>query len=107
VIQSRTITIRRFSTGSVFRIVAAGSFLSLIPFACLMGVLALFGLHTVMWNQQPLTGLKGLLAAPFIGLFLAALFTAFFGVSLAFGLWLYSKIRPLTLQVLEDSGSEA
>jgi len=107
VIENRTLTIRRFRTGSVFRIVAAGAFLSLVPFACLMGVFALFGFHTVTWNHQPLTGIVGLIASPFIGLFLAALFTAFFGVCLAFGLWLYSKIRPLTLHILEETDGGA
>jgi hypothetical protein len=107
VIENRTLTIRRFRTGSVFRIVAAGAFLSLVPFACLMGVFALFGFHTVTWNHQPVTGIVGLIASPFIGLFLAALFTAFFGVCLAFGLWLYSKIRPLTLHILEETDGGA
>jgi hypothetical protein len=105
--ESRTLTIRRFRTGSVFRIVAAGAFLSLVPFACFMGVFALFGFHTVTWNHQPITGIAGLLASPLIGVFLAALFTGIFGVCLAFGLWLYSKIRPLTLQVLEDTSNGA
>ena len=100
--QSRTLIIRRFSTGSVFRIVAAGAFLSVIPFACFMGVFALFGFHTVTWNNESIVGFRGLLASPLIGLFLAALFAGFFGVFLAFGLWLYSKIRPLTLLIYED-----
>ena len=100
---NRTLSIRRLSTGSVFRLAAIGFSCSLIPFALLMGVFALFGFHTVTWNHQPLTGVKGLLGSPFIGLFLAALFTAFIGVCLSLGLWIYSKFRPLTLQVLEDT----
>ena len=100
---NRTLSIRRLGTGSVFRLAAIGFSCSLIPFALLMGVFALFGFQTVSWNHQPITGVKGLLASPFIGLFLAVLFTAFMGAFLSLGLWIYSKIRPLTLQVLEDT----
>ena len=100
---NRTLSIRRLGTGSVFRLAAIGFSCSLIPFALLMGMFALFGYHTVSWNQQPVTGVKGLLASPFIGLFLAVLFTAVMGAFLSLGLWIYSKIRPLTLQVLEDT----
>jgi len=95
--ESHTLTIRRFQRGSVFRIVAAGAFLSLVCFSCLMGVFALFGFDTVTWNREPITGL---LASPLIGILAAALFTAFFGLS--FGLWLYSRLRPLTLHVVDE-----
>jgi len=72
-----------------------------------MGIFALFGFHTVTWNHQPITGVAGLLASPLIGAFVATVFTALFGVCLTFGLWLYSKMRPLTLQVVEDSAGGA
>ena len=66
-------------------------------------MIAFFGFHTVSWNQQPVTGQKGLLASPFIGLFLAVLFTIIIGAFLSLGLWIYSTIHPLTLQILEDT----
>ncbi len=100
--EDRTLTVRRIRTGSVFRIVAAGAFFSIVPFAALMGGFALFGFHTVTWNHEPITGIAGLIASPFIGAFVAAIFAGLFGLLLAFGLWLYSKLRPLTIQVLED-----
>jgi|SRR5580704_7644370 hypothetical protein len=101
--EERTLVIRRLSTGSVFRVVAAGAFFSLIPLALLFGVLALFGLDTVRWNNQAMHGISGLLVSPLIGLMLAAFFTAFGGVALAFGLWIYSRVRPLRLRFIEDS----
>lgn len=99
---NRVVTIRRLGTGSVFRLVAIGCFCSLVPFATLMGVFALFGFHTVTWNHEPLTGIGGLLASPFIGLVIAAGFTLFFGLCLSLGLWLYSRFRPLTILIFED-----
>jgi hypothetical protein len=94
-----TLKIERLRAGSVFRIVAAGSFSFLVPFALLMGVFALFGFHTVTWNKEPVTGLRGLLLSPLIGVFVAALFTVFYGIVLVAGLWIYSRFRPLTLAV--------
>ena len=92
--EERTLIIRRLSTGSIFRIVAAGTFLSLVPLAVCFGILAAFGLNTIRWNNQPIYGISGLLLSPVIGLMLAAMLTAMGGVALAFGLWLYSKFGP-------------
>lgn len=93
------ITIQRLSVGSLFKLVALGLGLTLIPFSLLMGCLALFGASTVGWNQQPLTGVTGLLAAPLMGIFLTAIFTLLIGTSMAIGLWLHARFRPLTLRV--------
>jgi len=38
---------------------------------------------------------------------MAAFFTAFGGVALAFGLWLYSKFRTLKLRIIEDVASSS
>jgi hypothetical protein len=40
--------------------------------------------------------------SPLLGVMMAAFFTAFGGVALAFGLWLYSKFRPLRLRIVEE-----
>jgi hypothetical protein len=98
----RTLTVRRIHTRTVFRLLAAGIFCSIVPFTVLMGVLAAFGMKTVSWNNEPVTGITGLLASPFIGLFIAAFFTAIAGVGIAFGLWLYSRFRPLTMHLIEE-----
>jgi len=103
----RTVSIRRFRTGSVFRIAAAGIFFSIVPFFLLMGVFALFGMSSVKWNGAPVYGLNGLLVSPLMGLFAAAFCTGFGGVGMAFGLWFYSKLRPLSLTFLVDDAASA
>src|SRR3982750_4368038 len=105
--EDHSIEIRRIRTGSVFRIVAAGTFFSITPFFILMGVLAAFGMDSLKWNNQPIVGLKAILAGPFMGLFAAALFTALIGLMLSLGLWLYSKFRPLSIRVLLEGASSA
>jgi len=106
-IEDNTITVRRIRTGSIFRIVAAGTFFSITPFFVLMGVLAAFGMDSLKWNNEPVVGLRALVAGPFMGLFAAALFTAFMGLMLSLGLWLYSKFRPLSIRVLLEATSAA
>jgi hypothetical protein len=95
----KEITVQRISAGTLFKLAGLGLAFTLIPFSTLMGCFALFGASTVTWNQQPLTGVAGLLASPFIGIFLAGLFTIFLGSCMSIGLWLYSGFRPLTLRV--------
>jgi hypothetical protein len=95
----KEITVQRISTGTLFKLAGLGLTLTLIPFSILMGCLALYGFETVRWNEEPLTGVTGLLASPFIGAFVTGAFTIFLGACMALGLWLYSWFRPLTLRV--------
>ncbi|HEY2676202.1 MAG TPA: hypothetical protein VGI65_04480 [Steroidobacteraceae bacterium] len=100
--EERTLVIRRLSTGSIFRLVAAGAFLSIVPLCVFFGVLALFGMNKIRWNNEPIYGIRGLLLSPLFGILMAAIFTGIGGAALALGSWLYSKFRPLKLRVYED-----
>lgn len=98
----KSITIKRFTAGSSFKIVAIGASISLVTFAILMGVFALFGAQTVHWNQKTITGVAGLLASPFIGLFLAAFFSFFGWLGFMFSFWLFSRFGSLTIEYVTD-----
>ena len=93
----KEIYISRLSAGSVFKLVGIGLLCSLLPFTILMGCTAYFGLNSLLWNGQPLTGATALIAAPFIGLFMVAVFTMMLGTAITFGLWMYSFISPLEI----------
>jgi hypothetical protein len=93
----REISISRLSAGSVLKLVGIGLLCSLLPFTILMGCTAYFGFNSLLWNGQPLTGTTALFAAPFIGLFLVAVFTMVLGSSIAFGLWVYSFVGPMDI----------
>ncbi|MFC3148625.1 hypothetical protein [Piscinibacterium candidicorallinum] len=99
--------VERIATGSVFKLLGAGLVFSLVPFATVMGVLALAGANTVTWNGKALTGFTGLAASPLIGFFLALFFTALLGVCMAAGLWLYSRFWPLELRLRLQADSTA
>ncbi|WP_050477908.1 hypothetical protein [Herbaspirillum rhizosphaerae] len=93
-----TMEIKRFSFGTVYKILAIASGFSMVPISVLMGLFAFFGAETIVWNGQHLTGLMGLIASPFVGIMLALIFTGFLGTLFACGLWLYSKFRPLEIE---------
>ena len=91
------IEIKRLAMGTIFKILILGSLFSIVPFSLLMGILSSFGASTVSWNGQPLTGITGLIASPFIGVFIALLFSGIFGLFLSAGLWVYSRFKPMVL----------
>ena len=93
----KEIYVSRLSAGSVFKLVGIGLLCSLLPFTILAGCTAFFGLNSLLWNGQPITGVTALIAAPFIGLFMVATFTMLVGTAIAFGLWVYSFISPLEI----------
>ncbi|HWU35878.1 MAG TPA: hypothetical protein VN023_11640 [Methylovorus sp.] len=101
-----SITTKKLSTGSTFKIIAIGTLCSMIPISIFMGVFALFGANTVSWNGKPITGLTGLAASPFIGLFISLVFTGILGTLVAFGLWIFSKFSTIEIElkdVVHDS----
>ncbi len=100
------ITIERLSVKSVFKLVALGLLFSVVPFFVLMGCFALFGANTLTWNNQHVHGISALIAAPFMGVFVASGFTLFVGASMSFGLWVFSKFKPLTVSVKQSTGEQ-
>lgn len=99
------IVVQRLSAGSVFKLVAVGTSVTFISFSIIMGFFALFGANTITWNNENIHGITGLLASPFIGIFLSLIFTLLLGSSIAFGLWVFSKFRPITLLVKQNNAS--
>jgi len=95
------LTVRRLSTGSVYKLVFLGLICAMIPSGLLMGVLAWIGFDTVNWQGVPVAGPAGVLVGLMAGLWVAFAFTAVMGSFMALGLWLYARWRPLQLSVQE------
>jgi hypothetical protein len=101
-----TISARRLSVGSIYKLWFIGLCASMIPIGLLFGVFALFGHGTVRWNNNVMHGFAGLIGAPLMGAFMALLLTGFLGTASALGLWVYSTFRPISLSVeLPDGDS--
>ncbi|EPX98852.1 MULTISPECIES: hypothetical protein [Ralstonia] len=95
----REIRVRRVSSGSLLKLIAIGLYLSLVPFSLACGVLSLFGIGGVMWNGKPLYGVSALVASPFVGVFAATMLTVVVWAGCSFGLWVFSKYRPIVLEL--------
>lgn len=97
----KKIEVWRLSVGSIYKLLAIGTLFSIVPFCTLMGLFSLFGSHTLFWNDQPVTGISGLLAGPFIGAFIGGCFVALWGSACVLGLWVCSKFFSYTIAVHE------
>ena len=73
----------------------------------LMGLFALFGAGTLSWNDKPVTGISGLLAGPFIGVFIGGCFVALWGSMCVLGLWIYSRFFSFTIALQEAQAAES
>jgi len=102
-----TITIRRFTIGSLFKIVATGCLISIFGFCLLMGFFALLGAHTVHWNRDTVTGMSGLMLSVFLGAFMAVAFTILGWIGFALSFWVFSKFGSLTLEYVGNKKPDA
>ncbi len=93
------LSIRRLSTGSVYKLVFVGLLASMIPLGLLSGALAWIGFDTLYWQGLPVTGPAGLIVGLLAGLWVTLAFTAVMGSLMVLGLWLYSRFKPLRLKI--------
>ena len=100
------ITVERLSVKSIFKLVALGLLLSVVPFSALMGVFALFGANTVTLNKEHIHGVTALITAPLISIFVSLVITVFVGSLMSLGLWVFSKYKPLTIKVKQIVGQQ-
>jgi hypothetical protein len=91
------IEVRRISQNSLFKIMLIGFSTVCIPSSILCGMLSLFGAEAIHWNNQPITGVAGLLASLILGPLLA-LFFAFLSSFAWLGLWVYSKFSTMIIR---------
>lgn len=99
--QATALSVRRLSTGSVYKLVFIGLLTSMLPLGLLMGLMAWIGFETVHWQGMPVSGPAGVGVGVLAGLWVTLAFTAVMGSLMALGLWLYGRFRPLQLKVVE------
>jgi hypothetical protein len=92
-----SITIRRFTSFSLLKIVAIGFAISFFLFSVVIGILALIGLHTVYMDGGPVTGSAGLIEALLGGGIMAVAFTLIGWIGFMIGFGLFSRCGCLKL----------
>ncbi len=102
----KTLTIKRLSIGSIFKLNLIGLVFGLLPLMIFFSILAVFGMDTVSWNGQPVIGIKALVVGPLIGVFIALIFTLLLSPLIWLGQLIFSKIKPCVVKYAEIEQSQ-
>ncbi len=92
---------KKLKKKSLFKLILASSFIPMGLFFLLCGIASVFGAETVEVNNQPLTGIKGFLAALSMYPFFVLFFSAFIWIGGALGLWMYSWFWKVELEFVD------
>ena len=97
---TESIKTKRVRGTSILKLIVIGCAFGCATITTIFGILSLFGANVVQFNGQYITGVKGFLASPFIGLFAGVflgLFTSFF---VYIGSRIYSLFRNIEIEYI-------
>ncbi|WP_075181565.1 hypothetical protein [Pantoea sp. 1.19] len=92
---------RKVSGLVIYPLMLKGFGISAMLLSFIMGIAGVFGAGVVKFNNEVITGLAALPVSLLIGVIMTLIFTAIFGTMTFIGLWLYSKVRALSVSVIE------
>jgi len=100
------IEVHKVSKFSLFKLLVLGIGCSFFFLFLVFGVAALMGSETVRFENQAITGFKGLLTAMLMWPVFSLIFSSFIWCLCSFGLWVYSFFGNLNLKfkIVETSG---
>lgn len=104
--QTQTLEVSRLRGASIVKLAILGTVIGCTLVTTIFGIVGLFGLETVQWNGQYLTGLKGVVASPFVGAFIGIIFGMVFAVLAYIGLRVYSLFGGLTIEYVPGGEQE-
>jgi hypothetical protein len=104
--KTSTMQVQRVRGATIVKMVLLGYVVSCTALTTICGVFAAFGTEILRMNGRYLTGISGLVAAPFTGLFIGLIFGLFSAVLVYLGLRLYAFAKPITIEfvALEERG---
>jgi hypothetical protein len=100
-ISTRSITIRRLRFTSLFKLALLGHATLLAPICVLSGLLSAFGFDVLKSGNGYAHGLSALGSALIASVVIPVTFAILTTLSLWPGLWLFSRFRDITLEVVE------
>lgn len=96
--QTETLEVSRLRGATITKLIVLGSVIGGTLITTAFGVVGLFGVELFQWNGQYLTGLKGLIASPFIGAFIGLIFGMVTTVMTYVGLRFFSLFRGISIE---------
>lgn len=97
---SQEVNVKRVKASVIYRLMLIGFGIPMLGFSFICGMMGTFGYDMVSWNNQPIHGVLALPASLAIGFIFSVLITTFMGSVACLGLWIYSRFRPLQVNVL-------
>jgi hypothetical protein len=98
-----TVKIKKISAGTVYKLMATGLTVGFLPLFILFGIFGAFGMESLKWNGEYVTGLKALFMAPLMGVFMSLMFTLLIGSITVVGLWIFSFFKAINIEfVISD-----
>jgi hypothetical protein len=94
----RRIRIRRFKSGSMFKLMLIAVGTMWTPLFVVFGIAALFGAETVHFSNEPVTGIKGLLGALIMAPFFVGMLTLFAWAAAYIGVRIWGRFSPIELE---------
>lgn len=98
----KSLDVQRVKGGTLVMLSVWGNLIGCTMLFTLFGILASFGLHTLTFNHEYVTGWRALLAAPFMGLAFGLLWGLFNALTMYLGLRLLSMFKPLSVEFVVD-----
>lgn len=93
-----TVKVKKISAGTIFKLIATGLTVGFLPIFIICGIMGAFGMDSLTWNEQPVTGIKALFIGPLMAVFMALMFTLIIGSVTVFGLWIFSFFKPVNIE---------
>ena len=98
---------KKLKKRSLFKLILVSFAVPMGLFFLLCGIASIFGVETVKWNEQPVIGIKGFLAALLMYPFFIFFFAAFSWIGAVMGLWMYSWFRKIELEFVDGETIES
>jgi hypothetical protein len=93
------ITAQKISKRSIFKIYFIGLTGGFFILFLLFGILAIFGADTIKLGEKSITGFMGFVTAILMWPIFSLMFTVLMWLISILGLWLYSLVRPISINL--------
>jgi hypothetical protein len=93
------ITAQKISKRSIFKIYFIGLTGGFFILFLLFGILAIFGADTIKLGEKSITGFMGFVTAILMWPIFSLMFTVLMWPISILGLWLYSLVRPISINL--------
>ena len=101
----KSLDVQRVKGGTLVMLSVWGNLIGCTIMFAVFGALGFFGLHTLTFNHEYITGWPALLGGPFMGLMFGLIWGLFNALTMYLGLRLLSLFKPLHVELVVDENA--